>query len=76
MNDISANSIGDAVMKCAMLKEILDLEYVVRTNSTASSGHPRSSNSCRWSIEPNTFWKSTYVMYISLCVNLTSSMWL
>lgn len=66
------------MVKCAILKEMIDLEYMIPTNSTASSGHPRSSimaSSCGWSIEPHCILvvSACDVYIFAMCVNLELS---
>ena len=68
--------IGGVVPKWLPVNEVVESLYILPMISIASVGYPRSSmsaNSLAWSIVPNAFLKSIYVMYMSLFVSLASS---
>ena len=58
------------------VNEVVESLYILSMILIVYVRYPRSSmsvNSLAWSIEPNAFLKSIYVMYMSLLVSLASS---
>jgi hypothetical protein len=68
--------IGFICPKYSLVYIVVELVYMLPTNSIASKGYLRSSmivKSRVWSMEPKAFLKSMYNMYMSWFVSLASS---
>ena len=68
--------IGYVLLKCSPVNVVVDCEYMFSIRFITSFGYPRSCimvSSLASSIEPKTFLKSMYRMYMFWFVNLVSS---